>query len=1756
MSKLRNVFLYALALLSLTSARSQVGIQPLGTYNAGVDNISIATLSVHYDIPLFTRKERGAGTDILVHLVYDGGALDDGFGSTIVNPGSHAWRLALDTSASASGHSTAEMDGNPSCPLIENAQDRYFDYTVTDNSGYIHYFPFRAHYDGCTGNFTDLTSPVAATDGSGYLLISTSYGTHYVIGTPSGARISCTQSSDGNDICSTTDSNGNSSQIYLDTYGLHFSDPAGSYLNISGTSSGIYLSSSPVTVSYKDTSGNTQTVTINTQGYPVYSPALLQATGSATVYLPSSIQFPDGTGYAFSYEPSVRYSGKYTGRLASVTLPTGGTISYSYTDGPDRDSDGNFNPYISSLARTTSDGAVTYDNSRNGVWVNDQSGFAWRQTTVSEQLRTTTYNFVGGLAGFLETSRAVYEGNSASGTAIQTMTHCYNGATSNCGGSNVNGVVSQIDTTTTRGSATSRTVEFLNSVSLPTELDEYDFGASTPTKKTLTSYESLSNYISDRVHSVTVKNGSDQIVSQVSYAYDTKGNRTDQHVWLNTTGGTIDTGWQYDGAGQVTGQKDGLGNWTYFDYDPSTDSCLWKRRYAYTVPGASAPLSESSTCNAYTGAQETATDLNGVVTTYHYDSMLRSSGSTSRDSANNLQADQTTTYAVSGGHVVVTSTTKADPNPSITTTRTLDGYGRLYSQTLANNATVDTRYDSLGRVHTVSNPYFSTSDSTYGVTTYGYDSLNRQNSVLESDGVSSTSTTYSGKTVTSTDELQNSYVRDYNIWGNVTQVQEPGGAYTNYTYDLLGNLTSVNQSGRTRSFAYDSASRLLASYNLETGSGRTCSGVPGNSWSMCYLYDSNGNLLQRTDARGITAISQYDVLNRVTLRSYSDGTRAQYYSYDGTAIQGYTLPAPYSINAAGRLSQTSDYTSVGYLFAYDAMGRIQTKQNANSGITYTSALYDLAGNMTSLTYPSGRQITKTYDSAGRLSSITGGPSNPGYAFVSSISYHPDGSPETYVYGNGTSETIRENSRLQTCESRVYNSSTTFNHRQYFYGTSNVSGQQCNAVAGNNGNIWNINDALGGFYSQNFSYDALNRLTAWTAPNMASHYRHLDYSYDSLGNLLQLAPGGPASASQAYDSNNRLLANQFNCYGKNGETGGYDAAGNVLCTGNQNTDAKAFVWDAESRISQVWTQQNNNTYYQAAAYTYDALGQRTRSDTTGGNWREYYTFDGQVLEEREQDTSYSDYIYAGTKRIARADSYDQRIHLHGTQCSGCGWQSAAWVLPLSGYTVQAGDTISWRQYQYGTGIGGLTLNFTDGSNTNWGTSDTSGQVMNNLTTHNQWVNRTVDLSAFAGKTVYDSWIGVEGQTQPGDWDEWFAEIAIVSLKGTVTPIYNRLPTISLSPFGTGGMTNLSANVEHSNSAGDAALVQLNTTYYVGDHLGTTQLHFAAGGWPVWQGEFDPFGQEVDNQPTDNHYKFTGKERDAESGLDYFGARYLSSNMGRFMSPDWSSDPDAVPYASLENPQSLNLYSYAGNNPVNASDADGHMAEWGASGRGACSDGTVAGACPVAKMTDQITVVAKEDGPFQINPVTLMQITMATFNQLAMAAEAVKSYIQRPVDPGCMARQTGTGAAIGTGGAVVVSAFGLATGPGDAAIAPAAFGTFSSGGALAGNLAGLAICRGSGSGGGSGGGGSSTGRSNTIHHLFAKSGHNLEVLLRRFGGNEEAAYSALEQATKEQVTATGQFEQQVSVGGLNVTVRGNVINGMPRIGTAFIKAGTTF
>jgi RHS repeat-associated protein len=108
----------------------------------------------------------------------------------------------------------------------------------------------------------------------------------------------------------------------------------------------------------------------------------------------------------------------------------------------------------------------------------------------------------------------------------------------------------------------------------------------------------------------------------------------------------------------------------------------------------------------------------------------------------------------------------------------------------------------------------------------------------------------------------------------------------------------------------------------------------------------------------------------------------------------------------------------------------------------------------------------------------------------------------------------------------------------------------------------------------------------------------------------------------------------------------------------------------------------------------------------------------------------------------------------------------------------------------------------------------------------------------------------------------------------------------------------------------------TTYFIHkDHLGSTRVMTKVDGSVYDSLDYLPFGEQIAGSAGSTH-KFTGKERDAESGLDNFEARYMSSSLGRFMSADDSK------YINPADPQTFNLYSYVANNPINAVDPTGH------------------------------------------------------------------------------------------------------------------------------------------------------------------------------------------------------------------------------------------
>ena len=160
------------------------------------------------------------------------------------------------------------------------------------------------------------------------------------------------------------------------------------------------------------------------------------------------------------------------------------------------------------------------------------------------------------------------------------------------------------------------------------------------------------------------------------------------------------------------------------------------------------------------------------------------------------------------------------------------------------------------------------------------------------------------------------------------------------------------------------------------------------------------------------------------------------------------------------------------------------------------------------------------------------------------------------------------------------------------------------------------------------------------------------------------------------------------------------------------------------------------------------------------------------------------------------------------------------------------------------------------------------------------------------------------------------------------------------FGYDAAGNLAAEMGPAAEAGEAG-----TWYVTVDQLGSTRMMTRGAGEVARRFDYAPFGEELAGSgrssglgygATGPRQRFTGKERDAETGLDYFGARYMSSAQGRFTSPDeWAGGivdpftgqqvgkPGPLPYADITDPQTINKYAYVRNNPLRYTDPDGHV-----------------------------------------------------------------------------------------------------------------------------------------------------------------------------------------------------------------------------------------
>ncbi len=252
------------------------------------------------------------------------------------------------------------------------------------------------------------------------------------------------------------------------------------------------------------------------------------------------------------------------------------------------------------------------------------------------------------------------------------------------------------------------------------------------------------------------------------------------------------------------------------------------------------------------------TDANLVNTAYAYDDLFdRLTQIRKAAGVQGLESQTNVAYS-SPTDVNVYNDQKSTGDQALHAESIYDGFGRLKeSRTWESSTTyisTDKTYDALGRVYSVSNPYRTSSDVSYGLTMSTYDSLGRVTLQQNPDG-STKQWQYVGPQVTSTDESGNQW-QHTPMDGTIVEGDRRFCRYgalnfsTTYTYDALDDLTGVNQSGMVRTFAYDSLKRLLAASNPENASAAapaqlTCAGATGSKWTACYGYDNVGNLLTK-----------------------------------------------------------------------------------------------------------------------------------------------------------------------------------------------------------------------------------------------------------------------------------------------------------------------------------------------------------------------------------------------------------------------------------------------------------------------------------------------------------------------------------------------------------------------------------------------------------------------------------------------------------------------------------------------------------------------------------------------------------------------------------------------------------------------------------------------------------------------------------------------------------------------------------------------
>jgi RHS repeat-associated protein len=614
------------------------------------------------------------------------------------------------------------------------------------------------------------------------------------------------------------------------------------------------------------------------------------------------------------------------------------------------------------------------------------------------------------------------------------------------------------------------------------------------------------------------------------------------------------------------------------------------------------------------------------------------------------------------------------------------------------------------------------------------------------------------------------------------------------------------------------------------------------------------------------------------------------------------FPAGSFASTAGTFSGGQDVgsqsltSSMVTLYTYDALGNLTCVEQHGDATTGTGCSATASNDATS----SWRVRRFTYDSFSRLLTAK----------------NPESGAITYGYDND-GELLQKTSPAPNQTSSA-TQTVSFCYDELHRATGKGYGaQSCplatpvvtyayDSGANGKGHLTSLADQAG---TATYTYDILGRLTGetrtLTGANGAAISKNISYTYNLDGSVKTLTYPSGNVVTYTPDSAGRTLSAVDSGSGINYVTGATYGPNNALTgfiSGNSGTFAgitNAFIYNKRLQPLTMSATASSQTVFSIG---YDF---HTGNGTTGNG-----TDNGNVfgITNYKDTTRSQTFTYDSLNRLMSAQNA-------GTDCNATvlGGNKKFWG-NIYGYDAW-GNLLN--KTKIGAACAGESLSVTAGPDNRLGSGylyDAAG-------------NMTFNATAPTQTYTYDQenrLIGAAGYTYTYDADGNRVRKSNGNLAANGTLYWYMTPGVvsEADLAGTSKSEYVFFDGERV-ARRDGATGTGGVFYYFSDHLKTASVITDASGVIKAESDYYPWGGELQFVNNDsNDYKYGGHERDNESGLDYFGARYYSNGLGRFITPDWSAKPVPVPYAELGDPQSLNQYAYVRNNPLSKNDPDGH------------------------------------------------------------------------------------------------------------------------------------------------------------------------------------------------------------------------------------------